>query len=679
MGKLQRVSNSKYRVVVSDVLPYERPAFFTNRFFARFLKYYGIVSKEGSLVATRHAETEGLKEFLEVLGGSGKKSRPCFQYNITKDGHEEGRCLTLSHPFHQVEMLEFYDRYKMLIIDFSKRSHFSIRYPAKVATYKKRPKGYHKLWSDDALPLDSSESLKHFFAYRHYKNINMFYGDYRFLRAEKQFSQMAKFDLHHCFESISPETLSQAMFGHPVDECMGSMAYDFCKLQQSFRNENSGIVIGPEFSRIYAEIVLQKIDMNVENDLESLGIHRNSDYIFYRYVDDGFLFFHDADVKDIFTSSYTDRLKEYNLVLNDKKNIIFTTRPFLEDISTAKTQLIKLIDAKFQNRLDTFKGFVKMQKNIIDIPVKIDFKNFINEMRSILRSEGKQTGYKDITSFILGLIQKRLMTLLSVFNTLYSEYTKASESGDINEIGSRTKESYEREFVSFCLEMVEILFFILCCDMRMSTSIKVVSLVNKLQMFVRGRCDIVDDVKSSRFPSASIEQIDDKISDEIASLFMNMRPYPYNLMEILNILELEKVMKKKNQIMPSVLIKFLSQSELSEEYLNFFTVFEIIHFIKDDERYCSLQTILNDWIKNKITTLSKSDSSDTEAVLTFLEAMSCPWVDVDTKMEYAKILYGERDYEKVSRFAEKQKDLFVQWRDFNLEEAMLHLNSSEVY
>lgn len=679
MGKLQRVSNSKYRVVVSDVLPYERPAFFTNRFFARFLKYYGIIAKEGCLVATRHTDTEGLKEFLEILGGTGKKIKPCFQYNITKEGHEAGRRLTVIHPFHQVEMVEFYDRYKMLIIDFSKRSHFSIRYPAKVATYQKKPKGYHKLWSDDALPFDSSESLKHFFTYKHYKNINMFYGDYRYLRAEKKFSQMSKFDLHHCFESINPETLSMAMFGHSVDECKGSMAYDFCQLQHSFRNEDSGIVIGPEFSRIYAEIVLQRIDINVENDLYQLGYRRNSDYIFYRYVDDGFLFFHDTIVKDMFTYSYTERLKEYNLELNDKKNIIFTTRPFLEGISSAKTQLTKLIDAKFQNRLDTFKGFVKMQRNMIDIPVKIDFKGFVNEMRSVLRSEGKQVVYKDVTSFMLGLIQKRLMSLLSVFNTLYSEYTKALERGEINEIGLKTKERYEREFVSFCLEMVEILFFILGCDMRMSTSIKVVSLVNKLQMFVRGRCDIDDYVKSSRFPSSSIEQIDDKISDEIASLFMNMRPCPYNMMEILNILELEKVMKKKNQIMPSVLTRFLSQSEQFEESLNFFTVFELIHFIKDDERYSSLQTSLTDWIKNKITTLPESESSDTESVLTFLEAMSCPWIDVDTKSECAKILYGERDYEKVCRFAEKQKDLFVQWRDFNLEEAMLHINSSEVY
>lgn len=47
MSKLLRVSRSKYRVVISDVLPYERPVFYSNRFFARFLKYYGIEVEEG--------------------------------------------------------------------------------------------------------------------------------------------------------------------------------------------------------------------------------------------------------------------------------------------------------------------------------------------------------------------------------------------------------------------------------------------------------------------------------------------------------------------------------------------------------------------------------------------------------------------------------------------------------
>lgn len=185
MSKLLRVSNSKYRVVISDVLPFERPIFFSNRFFARFLKYYGVKVENDRLVATRNVEDEGLTEFLQLLGGNPGVRRPCFQYKITKDGHEDGRTLSVVHPFHQVKMVEFYERYKMLLIDFCQRSNYSIRFPYKVADYQKKQKGYYKLFSDDATPMDTSESLKHFFAYKHYKNINYFYDDFRFLRAEK--------------------------------------------------------------------------------------------------------------------------------------------------------------------------------------------------------------------------------------------------------------------------------------------------------------------------------------------------------------------------------------------------------------------------------------------------------------------------------------------------------------
>ena len=166
MSKLLRVSKSKYRVVISDVLPYERPVFYSNRFFARFLKYYGIEVEEGMLVARRHGDDPGLKDFLEILGGRKGAERRSFQYLISKDGHREGRRLTVIHPFHQVEMADFYGRYKMLIIDYCMRSNFSIRFPYKVADCQKKQKGFHKVYSDDASPVDTSESLKHFFGAR---------------------------------------------------------------------------------------------------------------------------------------------------------------------------------------------------------------------------------------------------------------------------------------------------------------------------------------------------------------------------------------------------------------------------------------------------------------------------------------------------------------------------------
>lgn len=677
MSKLLRVSNSKYRVVVSDVLPYERPIFFTNRFYARLLKYYGVVSQEDTLIATRHAGEPGLKEFLQILSGWPGASRPCFQYNVTKDGHEEGRCLSVVHPFHQVKMVEFYDKYKMLLIDFCQRSNFSIRYPYKIASYQKKQKGYHKIMSDDAEPVDTHESLKHFFAYKHYKNINFFYGDYRFLRAEKKFVEMTKLDLEHCFDNITPKSLSMAMFHHEINECPHSIASEFYELQRDFHNNTAGIVIGPEFSRICAEIVLQRIDLDVERDLEQIGIFRNIDYVFYRYVDDGFLFFNEMKVKEKFFHVYWNALSQYGLRIKKSKILSFKERPFLENISIAKQHLLQLMNDRFENRLRTFKGFVKMQNKQIDTPTKIDFKSFVNEVRNIC-AQGNGLKYKDITSFLLGIIQTRLMRLLEAFNDLYGQYTKAIESGSINEQGLKIKERYEHEFIDFSMNIIEILFYFLCCDMRMGTSIKTVSIINKLQIFVRGTYDIGEFTRSNKFPQHCIERLDDKISDEIRTLFLNITPKPSNMMEALNVLELEKIMSQKSRIAPKVLTDFWMRCENKSQALNFFTVFEFIHYIKDSQDYSALTPSLYQWIENEISSLQNKKMSRTEAVLTFVETMCCPWIDKLKKKKYATDLFGPSS-DKVYNFAEKQKNMFVQWRNYKVDEAILQMNNEEVY
>lgn len=683
MSKLLRISNSKYRAVISEVLPYERPVFFTNRFFARFLKYYGVKVENDVLVATRNTDEPGLTEFLTLLGGKANDQRPCFQYSITKDGRKEGRCLSVIHPFHQVKMLEFYDKYKTLLIDFCQRSNFSIRYPYKVADYQKKSKGYYKIMSDDALPVDTSESLKHFFSYKHYKNINFFYDDYRFLRAEKKFAKMVKMDLKSCFESISPDKLSLAMFGHEMEDCKGSMAYDFCQLQRNFQNLNSGIIIGPEFSRIYAEIVLQRIDVDVEKILKEKGLSLKEDYLFYRYVDDGFLFFNNKQAEEQFIYTYWNVLAKYGLRINKKKVLEFNDRPFVQDIGVVKNQLLHLVDVKFENRLQTFKGFSKMQNKWVDTPTKIDSKTFIGEVRNILRFNGSCDGkcaikYKDITSYLLGIIQKRLIKLLTDFNVLYGQYKKAEYEGYINKEGMQIKERYEREFLDFCINIVEILFYFLECDLRMSISVKIVSIINKLQLFLRGRYQIEEYTKSNKFPITYVQRLDAKISDEIAAVFRNVSPKASNLMEVLNLLEVEKVMSLQYQIEPKVLNDFLKKCESLQQSLNFFIVFEILHFIKDADGYSELKPILYDWVDKQINSLHNTNISSTEAVLTFLEVMCCPWFNQYKKYEYANLLFG-RSSEKIYQFAKKKKELFVKWDGYKLDEAIQQINSEEVY
>lgn len=498
------------------------------------------------------------------------------------------------------------------------------------------------------------------------------------MRAEKKFSHLIKIDLENCFESICPEYLTKAIFGKKAENCQGSFAQKFCELQKDFKNRNKGIVIGPEFSRIYAEMVLQRIDKKVEKELRELKLERNRDYIFYRYVDDGFLFYSSVSTKEQFLKIYKSALTSYDLKINDDKTICFDIRPFMESISTAKALLIKMVDKKFQNRLETFEGFKKIQANHYDTPTRIDAKTFIMEMRNIMRSCGESVKYKDVTSSLLGIMRRKLLHLLEGFNGLYSQYTKAAANEEINDQGRAIMEKYEREFIDFCKELVEIMFYILQCDLRMSTSIKVISFINILQRFVRGKYKINAYEMSSKFPERQICKLDEKISDEIRALFQNTIPSRYNLMEILNILEVEKIMPSQSRISPNTLCNFLNKHGNMAEYLNFFTVFELIHYIKGSKEYEDLHIHLHAWIIDKLELLKTAQYSDTEAVLTFLETLCCPWIDDGKKERYAQKIFGNKA-SKICYFAKRQKNLFVSWHGYNLNEALMHANSTEVY
>ncbi|MBQ9636529.1 MAG: RNA-directed DNA polymerase [Prevotella sp.] len=674
---------------MSDILPYECPLFFTNRFFARFLKYYGIKTKDGRLVATKH-QCDGLEEMLRLLGGASGSRRPSFQYVITKDGHEKGRQLTVIHPYHQVQMIEFYDRYKTVLIDFCRRSHYSIRFPFKVATVQKRPKGFPRYISDDAQDYNTEESIKHFFAYRHYHNINNFYDDYRFLRAEKKFSMMDKSDLSHCFDSIRPEMLSQAMFDTSMAAAEGAMPHAFYLLNQSFENHSEeaakagsdGIVIGPEFSRLYAEIILQRVDHDTERRLQDQGLQLHQDYLFYRYVDDGFLFFNSLDVRDMFYSIYDDSLKAYGLARKDNpdnssKKRLYDHRPFLENITAGKLALLELIDSQFENRLDTFRGFQKMQSGHYDTPTFLNYKNFVRSVRAIMGTYS--LCYKDVMSYILGIMQKRLKVLLLEFDKLFRQYTQAEYIGELNTRGASIKQQYEQEFIVFTQNLAETLFYLYSCDPRMSTSIKVVSIINRLQLYVRGRYRFDNGEMSAKFNRAAISSLDETISDQTQALLNIPVAEDGSVLEILNLLELQKCMHSSVQIQPRDLIVFFEKNDVT---LNFFTIFETIHFIKNDQRYESLKEKLTQWIFSKVKILADSEEiSETEAVLVFFEALCCPWVSHEVK-DSIVALSGVTDEEQKRRlksFAAKQKELFVKWRNYSIIEELQHINNTEVY
>lgn len=696
MSKLVRVQTSKYRVVLTDLLPYERPVFFTNRFFARFLRKYGVRTDGERLIATNENAADGqIDELLNILSGENDAQRACYQYTIAKNNNEGGRLLSIIHPFHQVRMVEFYDKYKTVLVDFCTRSHFSIRYPYRVAKYHKQGKCYPTQFDDRKAVPEGVTTEKSYFAYKEYRNINAFYDDYRFLRAEKHFDLMYKVDLEHCFETVNAAQLARAMFNDDQYNQYQNIASDFKELQESFGNKDNGIIIGPEFSRIFAEIILQRIDLNIEKKLEKRGLKFKRDYVLYRYVDDGFIFCKNENDRKTITEVYDECMAEYGLKRKEEKCCIYTTKPFLDNISMAKYELNLLVKDAFQNRLITLQGYVhRSEGEHGERPFCLDVKNFLKSYRMIMaryqkmedrdKNDGndKDNGSKivvltkEIMGYLLAQMRRETTRVIEEFDMLYREYCETDLQSELDEEGKRIKSIYEDSFVQFALNLTEILFYLFSVDRRMVTSAKVVRIINMLQLYVRGRYVLPNNLWAHKFSSHSISALDKKISDETHFVLENTPSEVFNHLEILNLLELQKDMFKANRIRPISLKKYIK--DWTVEDLDFFTAFELFHFTKNDDDYKDVNEMVGAWIEKQFKNIADG-YVNTETVLTLLEVVATPYIDKEKKETYLNHLATHYDVGKLKCEMNKTKELFIKWHKYNLYEQIQTVNSEEAY
>lgn len=90
-------------------------------------------------------------------------------------------------------------------------------------------------------------------------------------------------------------------------------------LQNINARRSNGIVVGPEFSRMIAELMLQFIDVGVNSRLLNSGVICGQDYNVYRYVDDIFIFAKTEELANLIVEMYSELARKYLLRLNESK------------------------------------------------------------------------------------------------------------------------------------------------------------------------------------------------------------------------------------------------------------------------------------------------------------------------------------------------------------------------
>ena len=724
-----KLSYSKERVLFSDVLPYECPIIFSNRYLYRFLAKYVWVGETKKvdnitwnlLKQSKHLDEKDANAFAALLFGCYEKGKRIgtlqhrlnalfypYHFNIAHKPNKN-RTLSIIHPYSQWQVVEFYNQYKYSILYLCNQSKYSLRKPHKIAQYfYYRDRLHRKLLGHESdkveLFFNEYENLKTYFSYEKYSNIYKFYEDYRYQRAEKKFKHLIKFDLQSCFDSIYTHTISWATAGG-VDKVKvlpgynGSWVGDaFDNLMQSVNaRETNGIVIGPEFSRIFAEIILQYIDQRVERELlnrehQNESIRHKSDYECYRYVDDYFLFYNDEKDRNLFLESLIKWLKEFKLQISPSKTEEFE-RPFITKITIAKHRVDDLFSNIFstplwedvESNLDAKKeedtenvDFDKDQEILYRrFNIYLHANSINTRIKAIVREGGIE--YRDIANYLLEKMSQRLDALLNRYEMGFKKYERlmSKENTNKDEI-EHLAQRVQRKLASYLVSLIDVAFFVFNSNRQVNTTLKLQKIMNTIIIYAKRHGDFKSNPES-RFQTISKDIIFKKIQDEIALVLGTTDSHRNSLHESLYLLILSKELGHAYLFAPEVIKSFTEKSELQ---YNLFACIILMYYYANHKCYDSQKTLLKEEILKKYRLVAESERRrNSELTILTADMMTCPFVD-DAYKQSLLILMGiteKEDQRMIIRFAKKQKYIFTRWTAFDLNKELQAKISQEVY
>lgn len=677
MRKKIKIPYTKERVVLSDVLPYEVPLIFSNRY------YYKLLNKRTKAQKNPNFKKDKFKAFAEIEGllfNAAKASQP-FRFTI-KHKESDFRELNIIHPNNQKAVSDFYEKYNSLILYYSSISPFSIRKPSEVASFTFFNDKLHCKNSDDNTfkfaQIEENdneyENLKSYFTYQKYSNIHKFYESYQFHRSEKKFNKLMKIDISKCFDSIYTHTISWALFNKSVikdniDESKRTFAGEFDELMQKLNaNETNGIVIGPEFSRIFAELILQQIDKDIVNKLSFTEKNQNrlihkKDYQVFRYVDDYFIFYNKEEDKEQILKEFKLSLKEYKLYLNDNKSISYE-KPIITEISQAKQKIsdlfnshLKLIDKKDKDSEKENESLYFSSNNVIT-----RFKSIIKE---------SNIDYKDLMNYSLAVLDNKTLKLVNKWKSL------KEEEGD-----EKIQKNFEKGF----WEILDVAFFLYSVEPRVNSTIKMCLIIDKIISFLKKN-------KSNGYKEPFLanykHNILKKVSDEIFQVLQKNKSETVTQVESLYLLIALNQLGSEYRLSPKILcsyfnIQFEEDKITISNELNYFCIMVLLFYMKNIKIYNPIKEELKKYIYKKFETKKVFDwKNETELVLTLLDVLSCPFLnDVgrsDTTIFKKSILNMVGINKNHKNLIESEKYWFIKWTNFDFGMELQAKRSLEVY
>lgn len=641
-----RLTHRRLRSVLTDMLPYEVPPTFTNRGFFAFLRDNRIDLeadqlrwKDGSpglelamrmLFGIKKSAIISTETTREWGGQTTRRSVPLKScrmnttpFNFQISHRLDGRTLSVVHPRNQLKVADFYARHSALIIYYTSRSAFSIRHPVSVSRFaffkdKLHDQNLEKVSSGVEEDDREYEQIGSYFVYRKYRNIHRFFESYKYHRSEKKYNAMVQIDVSKCFDSIYTHSLPWAVIGKSqtkfdLEDSKTTFGGRFDALMQQLnQNETNGIVIGPEFSRIFAEVILQSADVELERALlDRANLKHKVDYEIFRYVDDYFVFYNDPSTELRVIEELQEILKSKKLSINTAKVKTYP-KPIITEITIAKERISALMNSQINPSVElapdpdpvTESGPEPQKRFTCDFS-----SNRLIVSYKIVIKESK-VEYADLLNYTFAIIENKI-------DLIHKAYT-SSDMVDID----------RRRMVNSVVSLLEFAFFAYSASPKVNHTIRMCRMVATAVDFLNAQA-FSHDLKHLLFKF---------VHDNVHEMLIKNKMGNHREVEGLYlIIILSRIGREywlpEETIAKHFLIDFDAAAGVyrRRNFLSYFSITVLLSYIKNKVRYNKLREFIESEAISKLEHVKAHCPNDTEALMLFLDLIVCPYVAATTK------------------------------------------------
>ena len=404
MSNAKNIERNRLDYLLTDTMPVELTELFSYSQFYDFL--FSRQKEVDRLVRDMKLQKDRNKEIPFIKGDNwGNWATIPLKYGIMK-GINVTRMLNLVQPMAALHMYFFVSCYQKEILDQLKQNAcFSLRYHSQNNNlcYRSKKKKVSSYFWKTSKKINRAvlQQTGMFFKIRNYYSIVDFTGSRQWRTCNFRYRYFAKADYKSCFDSIYTHAFKWCITKDTVDSKNAANSNLNIAIDRILQNINghssNGVIIGPEFSRMIAEVLLGHIDKEVKYELEGMGLRLGRDYRIFRFVDDLFIFSNNPEDQDRILDTMGRVSQKYLLQLNESKCVKTTTPVVLSTWIGECRELAAQISELFFRKSEVAENKGPLVKNR-NVQITRMMEDFVDLIKAHPREE------HHIVSFILSTL-----------------------------------------------------------------------------------------------------------------------------------------------------------------------------------------------------------------------------------------------------------------------------------